>query len=206
MGCGEFCTVCVYQPLHNPERTLTVAGVKSGADGITPDDKDWTWVLEERCRECGFDACAMSVGELARVTRSTVAAWQEVLGRSDVRTRPAPAVWSSLEYACHVRDVYRLFGERVRLMLDQDDPAFADWDQDATAVAERYGEQDPTEVFGELTEAGEAIAEVFAGVPGNAWLRPGRRSNGSRFTVETLGRYFLHDVVHHLHDVGRPLT
>jgi hypothetical protein len=28
------------------------------------------------------------------------------------------------------------------------------------------------------------------------------RSNGDEFTVETLGRYHLHDVVHHLHDVG----
>ena len=25
------------------------------ADAITPDDKDWTWVLERPCPECGFD-------------------------------------------------------------------------------------------------------------------------------------------------------
>jgi hypothetical protein len=25
---------------------------------------------------------------------------------------------------------------------------------------------------------------------------------GSGFTVDSLGRYFLHDVVHHLHDLG----
>ena len=29
----------------------------------------------------------------------------------------------------------------------------------------------------------------------------GRRSDGSAFTVESLGRYWLHDVEHHLHDV-----
>jgi len=28
------------------------------------------------------------------------------------------------------------------------------------------------------------------------------RSNGSQFTVETLAVYFLHDVEHHLYDVG----
>ena len=27
---------------------------------ITPDTKDWTWVLRERCPECGFDAFAVS--------------------------------------------------------------------------------------------------------------------------------------------------
>jgi hypothetical protein len=50
--------------------------------------------------------------------------------------------------------------------------------------------------------AGRAIAATFESVPAAAWEeRVGRRSNGSTFTVETLGQYFLHDIVHHLHDV-----
>jgi hypothetical protein len=36
--------------------------------------------------------------------------------------------------------------------------------------------------------------------------RPGRRSNGSVFTVETLGVYFLHDIEHHVHDVTNGLA
>ena len=34
------------------------------------------------------------------------------------------------------------------------------------------------------------------------WDRSGRRSDGARFTVASLGRYHLHDVEHHLYDVG----
>jgi len=175
---------------------------------IEPDTKDWTWVLEHRCPECGFDARQGSVTELPRTLRACVTAWQEVLDRPDVRRRPAPAVWSPLEYACHARDVFRLFAGRITLMLERDDPQFDNWDQDETAVAERYGEQDPAVVLDELTEAGGLLARVVSEVPEhgpNAWLRPGVRSNGSVFTVESLCRYMLHDVVHHLHDVGRPL-
>jgi hypothetical protein len=29
---------------------------------IDPDDKDWTWVLEGSCPECGFDASSMHGG------------------------------------------------------------------------------------------------------------------------------------------------
>jgi hypothetical protein len=34
-------------------------------------------------------------------------------------------VWSTLEYACHVRDVFRLYDRRLALMLDEDDATFA---------------------------------------------------------------------------------
>ncbi len=51
-------------------------------------------------------------------------------------------------------------------------------------------------------KAAGAVAERYDAVAGVAWQRPGRRSNGSVFTIESLGRYRLHDVVHHRWDVG----
>ena len=136
------------------------------------------------------------------MVRANAAAWQDVLGRPDVRRRPRPDVWSPLEYACHVRDVFRLFDQRLRLMLAEDDPQFANWDQDETAVAERYGEQDPAVVAAELAAAADAIAASFAAVGGDQWERPGRRSDGARVHRRTFGRYFIHDPVHHLRDVA----
>ncbi len=32
-----------------------------GRMAIIPDSKNWTWVLDETCRECGFDAGAVDV-------------------------------------------------------------------------------------------------------------------------------------------------
>jgi hypothetical protein len=54
----------------------------------------------------------------------------------------------------------------------------------------------------ELTVKGGRIAADFASVRADERDRPGRRSNGSVFTVETLGSYFLHDLEHHAHDVS----
>ncbi len=115
--------------------------------------------------------------------------------------RPAPDVWSTLEYGCHVRDVFRIFAERLRLMLPQDDPLFANWDQDATAVEDRYADQDPAVVADELRDAAAVIADRFSQVAGGDWERTGRRSDGAHFTVESFARYLVHDPVHHLHDV-----
>jgi hypothetical protein len=171
------------------------------AQTIEPDGKDWTWVLERPCPECGFVASGVDVATLGTAFRENAASWATALAGPGVAARPRGDVWSVLEYACHVRDVHRLFDERVRLMLGADEPRFANWDQDETAVTERYDEQDPAVVGPDLVAAAGAVADRYDAVPPDAWTRRGLRSNGSEFTVETLGRYHLHDVVHHLHDV-----
>jgi hypothetical protein len=168
---------------------------------ITPDTKNWTWVIERPCPECGFDASTFDATEVPRILRATTDAWPAVLERADVRVRPDDATWSALEYAAHVRDVNRLYLYRLGLMLEQNDPLYPNWDQDETAVAEKYNEQDPMVVSIELAAAGEALAAALDAVKVEQWSRPGRRSDGVSFTVETFAKYFIHDPVHHLHDV-----
>jgi hypothetical protein len=173
---------------------------------IVPDTKDWTWVLRRPCPECGFDTRSFERERIGELLLGNAAAWVELLaGPDDVRRRPRAEVWSPLEYACHVRDVFRLFTVRLELMLTEDDPLFANWDQDATAVAERYGEQDPATVRAELDGAARQLAAAFGGVTGDTWERTGNRGDGARFTVESFARYLIHDPIHHLYDVtGRP--
>ncbi|RWZ51074.1 DinB family protein [Labedella phragmitis] len=170
---------------------------------IIPDTKNWTWVLEESCTDCGLDTRAVAFTEIPALVRENADAWPAVLERAGVRERPDEDTWSPLEYAAHVRDVFRIFDERFRLTLTEDDPTFANWDQDATAVEDRYAEQDPVVVARELRDAAEALARTLESVPETALERTAFRSDGSRFTVESLGRYFIHDPVHHLHDVTR---
>ncbi len=175
------------------------AGAES--QGIEPDDKDWTWVLQQACPDCGFDAGSVTGQQIGSRLRANAARWPRVLERANVRGRPQPRVWSPLEYGAHVRDVCRLFELRLELMRSEVDPAFDNWDQDATSVADAYGAQDPATVSRELSVAADSAAAAFDDVGEDDWARTGRRSDGSVFTIETLGQYFLHDVTHHLHDV-----
>lgn len=127
---------------------------------IIPDAKDWTWVLERPCPECGLDTRAIAPSDVPALTRANAAAWRPVLAAPGPGRRPDPGTWSLLEYGCHVRDVFRLFAYRLDLMLTRDDPLFANWDQDATAVTDRYAEQDPG--------------------PGRRRAEPGRRGDRGR--------------------------
>ena len=169
---------------------------------IEPDTKDWTWVLERPCPECGFDAPDLDRGRVPGAIRDNATLWEVVLGTEDAAVRPAPHLWSPLEYACHVRDVNRIFADRVRLMLAEDQPTFDSWDQDRAAVDDDYGSQDPGKVAEEVAEAAEAVAAAYESVSDGDWQRTGTRSNGHEFTVDSLARYHLHDLVHHAHDVS----
>ncbi len=173
---------------------------------IAPDTKDWTWVLERPCPDCGFDAATVDRATFGAQVRENAAFWAAALEDPRARQRPAETTWSPTEYACHVRDVNQIFAERLVQMLTQDDPRFANWDQDQTAVEERYDEQQPTAVVLELLAAAAAVADIYDAVADGAWSRPGRRSNGSVFTVDSIGRYHLHDLVHHRWDVRWMMT
>jgi DinB superfamily len=167
-----------------------------------PDTKDWTWTLSRRCPQCGLASGEIEPSEIPQ--RAFVAAeeWVQILRSSPaVVRRPRPDVWSPLEYGAHVRDVHRVFDSRLARMLAEDGPTFANWDQDKTAIEQRYSEQDPEVVADELEAAAEAFVKRLSTVTPDQLSRKGRRSDGAEFTVATLSQYFLHDVVHHLWDV-----
>jgi cystathionine beta-lyase len=172
---------------------------------ITPDTKDWTWVVQRRCEQCGFDPAAVDRETLPERMRDCAARWPGLLLRhDDPARRPDPGTWSPLEYAAHVRDVAGVMHERLGLILGGDDPTFPDWDQDRAAVDGRYGELDPATVLGQLALGWEQLAAAYDAVPDDAWELTGRRGDGASFTAYTLGLYALHDLEHHAQDVAPP--
>ena len=90
-------------------------------------------------------------------------------------------------------------------MLDEDEPTFANWDQDVTALEERYDQQDPARrrppSWWRPPRRSRRGTTRSRDAPEETWARRGLRDNGSEFTVDSLARYHLHDVLHHSHDV-----
>ena len=172
------------------------------AGPITPDTKDWTWVLERPCADCGYDASTVAIADLPHRIRANAMVWLALMGDPEVARRPDPETWSALEYACHVHDVHQVFYERLTAMMTEHEPHFANWDQDATAVERRYDQQVPAIVGPTLVASAYAVGDLYASVPDDDWGRRGVRSDGSVFTIASLGRYHLHDLEHHLHDVA----
>ena len=124
-----------------------------------------------------------------------------------IRTRPSRRIWSALEYACHIRDVFLIQRERLYLTLVEECPSFARMYRDERASLARYGAEDPEDVGRELKVAAEMLAWAFEGLDE---IQLQRRCiynypDAQERTVLWLGRQAVHEGEHHLHDVDAAL-
>jgi S-DNA-T family DNA segregation ATPase FtsK/SpoIIIE len=161
----------------------------------------------ESCSECGYGYGATSRAGLAAALRDRADAYRPILVGMDeeaVRLRPAPGVWSVLEYCCHVRDLLAVQRERVTLALAEDEADFASMRREERVIEERYNEQEPRVVAEELEGAAGALAGLLESLDDAGWGRTGMYHwpVTKVRSVEWIGRHSLHECVHHLQDIA----
>lgn len=168
-----------------------------------------------RCDECGFDSDTMSNEDLVDACRGFARRYRAPLTRflasedrdAIVRRRPAPEVWSALEYAAHTRDVFAFYRERIERVLTEDRPTlhvvgFGDRDEERT-----YNDEDPSSTADGVAAEATAVADLLASLDDEGWRRVGLAGDGSgaERTVRVLAERVTHDAHHHLLDIGRSL-
>ena len=180
---------------------------QTGAVSIRPDTKDWTWVLERPCPECGFDPSAVEVTDLPALIHANTRGWYGALDGGDAGVRPDPSTWSRLEYACHVRDVLLVQRERVILARWVETPELAPMARDLRAGFDGYADQEPAAVARQLTDAALLFGNVLDRLDEQAWDRtliynfPEPRERSLRWVAA----HTLHELRHHLMDARRLL-
>jgi hypothetical protein len=163
-------------------------------------------VRDDSCSECGLVASSVEEGELGVAIVEEARRWYELLTtNSDTpshSTRPAPGVWSALEYAGHVRDTLTLIADRIQLTIDVENPHFEYQDQEAAVIDRRYNEEDPRDLAEAICANAERFAQMLDSLPSDAWVREGTRLEDELFDIALLARFALHEVRHHRVDVG----
>jgi hypothetical protein len=163
------------------------------------------------CRECGFDPADLSDRDLAdeirRLGTRYTAPLTRLLPGEDTNIlahRPAPEVWSALEYAAHVRDVLALFARRVSSVLGSDHPSLEVLDHDHLVEAGHYRDLDPGTVATQVRDAADQLAARISSLTDRDWERWGTRAGDTR-TVREIAQRAVHEGRHHLLDIGRVL-
>jgi S-DNA-T family DNA segregation ATPase FtsK/SpoIIIE len=162
----------------------------------------------ERCDECGFDGSRFDAPALVAELRALGPSWRALIESAgpELRVRPAPKVWSAIEYAAHSRDITALHAFGVEQALTEDEPHYPAIEADLVeTVAESYADEQPATVVAALDEQAKRLATLADENGGAAWAR-GLTLGSERTDVRRLLEHALHDSTHHLRDVERGLA
>jgi uncharacterized damage-inducible protein DinB len=160
----------------------------------------------DRCDDCGYGYDDLPRAAISGSLRRAAAHYAErlaALADDDVRAHPVAGSWSVLEYACHVRDIFRIQTTRVQLALTEWEPSFAPMRRDERALEEGYNDQPVPTVTRELQDAAAILAGTFDGLSDEDWQRRGFYNWPTRQlrTVEWIGRHTVHEAEHHRRDI-----
>jgi len=105
------------------------------------------------------------------------------LGEEALRRRPAPDQWSIKEVCAHLRDSLEIDGERIRRMLEEDEPLISAYDQEALAREGDYQNASMPLVLTALRAFSGGNAYVLEGLSEEQWQRGGRHEERGPISV-----------------------
>ena len=194
------------------------SGAGSGAHKTLDDyrrerGEGWQWARaqSEMCPQCGENAAAMDRERLGPALLESADEWRTFLEGADeeyLRHIPAPGVFSPIQYGAHVRDIQRVYGDRILLMLHESGPVFPQFNPDESAW-NAFNEHEVDALADQIHEQAERLAGILAALELDDWSRTMVRDGGSdgvfTFTVAGLASYAVHESRHHLRDANGTL-
>lgn len=165
------------------------------------------------CPECGLDYDTISPRDAAGAVRTFPRRYRNVLthfGPDEdleevIRTRPAPDVWSALEYTAHVAQTLDLMAPNIRQIVNEDNPHLYTFDPDEQAEEQDYNDWTLLMAVSELESACADLSMAIEYTPSDAWNRKGTFDYGEREAID-IARNAVHEGSHHLRDIRRGLS
>ncbi|HTU38843.1 MAG TPA: DinB family protein [Acidimicrobiales bacterium] len=173
----------------------------------------WQWARaqSEQCPQCGQNAAALDRALLGPALLRSADEWRSFLVAADdayLRRVPAPGVFSPIQYGSHVRDIQHVYGDRILLMLEEDNPVFPQFNPDE-ASWNAFNEIEAEILAAQIRDEAQRLADILDGLEPDDWSRTMIRDGGSdgvySFTVAGLASYAVHESHHHLLDANGTL-
>jgi hypothetical protein len=201
---------------------MTGATESSHADrvgGVRLDDlrrqrgEGWQWARAQtdRCPQCGHHPAAAERATLGAQLIESADAWLAFLMEADdsyLRTIPAPGIFSPVQYGAHVRDILRVYGDRILIMLEEDDPVFPQFNPDES-VWDSYNQLSREDLADDIEAEARRLSDILDGLVPAQWsltmIRDGGTDGVYKFTVVGLASYAVHEAHHHLLDADGSL-
>ena len=144
--------------------------------------------------------------EILRHIRSVPAALREAVARVPRGAHdrpPRPGEWSVRETLIHTRNtVMMAYGLRIRRLLYEVSPVFADYDEAAFRQEDLRRGESVDDLVGMIVREHEQIAALLDGLPDDRWTREGRHPELGPMSIELLARRAAEHALEHTQQVS----
>jgi hypothetical protein len=124
-----------------------------------------------------------------RATTTVVREAVEVARRGRFTEPPRPGEWSALETLTHLRDVVvHVYGLRLRRLLYEEAPVFADFDEEGYRRASLARGESAEQLLDSIVGEHEQLARLLETLPDEAWARAGRHPSLGTMSIEFLAQ------------------
>jgi hypothetical protein len=124
---------------------------------------------------------------------------QAVAGMSaeQLRARPVPGKWSTLDVVCHLSDFETVYADRMKRIAAEECPEILGADQDGYARALAYDKRDVEDELILIEQTRRQMARILRALPPAAFARTATHREGSARETRTLEKY-LRLIVGHI--------
>lgn len=119
------------------------------------------------------------------------------LTSEQVRARPIPGKWSTLEVVCHLSDFEPVYLDRMKVILTQDKPTFFGRDENAFAAKFAYHERDLAEELSVIESCRQSMSRILRTLSAADFQRLGIHSEAGEMNLESLLRRVTGHLTHH---------
>ena len=124
-----------------------------------------------------------------RATTGVVREAVESARRGRFTEPPRAGEWSALETLTHLRDVIvHVYGLRIRRLLYEDAPVFADFDEEGYRRASLARGETADDLLDSIVGEHEQLARLLETLPDDQWARAGRHPSLGTMSIEFLAR------------------
>lgn len=123
-----------------------------------------------------------------------------VTGMTDeqMRARPVPGKWSTLEVIAHLADFEIINTERIQRTLAEDRPTLFDADPDRFTAGGGYDRRDPETELRTIEALRRHLTSVLRNLSPDQWERKGVHSSDGPLSVRQFVERTTRHIAHHL--------
>ena len=115
-----------------------------------------------------------------------------------IRARPIPGKWSTLEVVCHLSDFEPIMADRIKRVLSHENPSLLGADENRFAASLAYHDRDLEEELAVVAATRMQLARILRAQPAAAFQRVGLHNDRGPRTVEQLLTGAINHINHHV--------